>query len=162
MKVLDSGSRPLDSGFQLSGFRNPYHSGFQIPNHCGFRIQVSGFGFQQQKFAGFRILLHGAKEIMHHESLTTTASTKLTSYRKLFVAAAFFGVNFYYILVFFPFLHYLCNRVVITFLHGSCNQVLIRFSHLVSPLFYIFYFVLCIAKFTSVLSNLSSSIHHFP
>ena len=38
MKVLDSGSRPLDSGFQLSVFRNPYHSGFWIPNHCGFRI----------------------------------------------------------------------------------------------------------------------------
>ena len=38
MKVLDSGTRSLDSRFQLSGFRNPYHSGFRIPNHYGFRI----------------------------------------------------------------------------------------------------------------------------
>ena len=41
MKILDSQSRPLDSGFQLSGFRNPYHSGFRIPNHCGFRIPTA-------------------------------------------------------------------------------------------------------------------------
>ena len=43
MKVLDSGSRPLDSGFQLSGFRNRYHSGFQIPNIVDSGFQSSGF-----------------------------------------------------------------------------------------------------------------------
>ena len=48
MKVLDSGSQPLDSEFQISGFWNPchsgfripYHRGFRIPNHCRFRIPV--------------------------------------------------------------------------------------------------------------------------
>ena len=69
MKVLDSGSRPLDSGFQLSGFRNPYHSGFRIPNHCGFRIPVLWIPDSNSKNlldSGFRILLHGAT---HRSSL---------------------------------------------------------------------------------------------
>ena len=43
VKVLYSGSRPLDSGFQLSGFRNRYHSGFQIPNIVDSGFQSSGF-----------------------------------------------------------------------------------------------------------------------
>ena len=54
MKVLDSGSRPLDSGFQLSGFRNPYHHGFRIPYlivDSGFQTIVDS-GFQS---SGFRI-----------------------------------------------------------------------------------------------------------
>ena len=66
-KVLDSGSQPLDSGsqhldsgFQPFGFRIPT---FWIPDSK--TIVDSGFqsldsGFQQQKLAGFRILLHGA------------------------------------------------------------------------------------------------------
>ena len=54
-KVLDSGSQPLDSGFQPFGFRIPT---FWIPDSK--TIVDSGFqsldsGFQQQKFAGFRI-----------------------------------------------------------------------------------------------------------
>ena len=72
MKVLHSGSRLLDSGFQLSGFRNPYHSGFRIPyhsgfripSHCGFRIPVLWIPDSNSKHlldSRFRILLHGAR-----------------------------------------------------------------------------------------------------
>ena len=78
------------------------------------------------------------------------------------VAAAFFVLIFIvYILIFFPFLHDLCNRVVTAFLRGLHNLVLRRFLHSVLPLFWIFYFVHYIAKFTSVLSNLLSNMHRF-
>ena len=65
MKVLDSGSRPLDSEFQISGFRIPYHRGFRIPNHCRFRIPVLWIPDSNSKNlldSGFRILLHGARQ----------------------------------------------------------------------------------------------------
>ena len=55
MKVLDFGSRPLDSGFQLSGFRNPYivDSGLHTIVDFGFQtIMDSGF---QSLDSGFRI-----------------------------------------------------------------------------------------------------------
>ena len=62
-KVLDSGSQHLDSGFQPFGFRIPT---FWIPDSIPKWIPDSkplwilDSGFQQQKFAEFRILLRGA------------------------------------------------------------------------------------------------------
>ena len=76
---------PLDSEFQLSGFRNPYHSGFQIPHPSAFGFQtIVDSGFQQQKFATFQIpgsLTWGDIELETHTTLVQLLLCHLFSYR---------------------------------------------------------------------------------